>query len=134
MKKFVAEKIYELVIVFHPRCDQESILNEQLDNLKKTLGTTKGLIIKQDIWGKRHLSYEIRNEKYGYYVVLVIKGTTNTVSTVERSLQINENVLRYLTVEKDQYAPDFNAEILNEDSRSRRRRDDEDLDDDSVML
>ena len=59
----------------------------------------KELIEKVDeTWGKRKLAYAIDYKTEGWYVLVNFKAPVELPRELERNLQINENVLRYLVI------------------------------------
>ena len=59
------------------------------------------LICKED-WGKRKLAYVIQRESRGHYLYMVYTGRSGVVQEMERTLRIQEYLLRYLTVKLEQ--------------------------------
>ena len=51
-----------------------------------------------ETWGKRRLAYAIDYKTEGWYVLVTFKAPVELPRELERNLQINENVLRYLVV------------------------------------
>ena len=51
-----------------------------------------------ETWGKRRLAYAIDYKTEGWYVLVTFKAPVELPRELERNLQINENVLRYLIV------------------------------------
>jgi small subunit ribosomal protein S6 len=53
-------------------------------------------------WGRRELAYEIRFEKYGYYVILTLELEAGSIALNEftRLMNIRPTVLRHLVVRK----------------------------------
>ena len=49
-------------------------------------------------WGKRRLAYAIQYKTEGYYVLMYIKAPAELPRELERNMQINDSILRYLTV------------------------------------
>ena len=59
----------------------------------------KELIEKVDeTWGKRRLAYAIDYKTEGWYVLVNFQASPELPRELERNLQINENILRYLVV------------------------------------
>jgi small subunit ribosomal protein S6 len=56
------------------------------------------LLVKEDVWGKKKLAFEIKKHSKGVFVLLVYLAEPEVVSEVERNLKINSEVIRYLTV------------------------------------
>jgi small subunit ribosomal protein S6 len=54
---------------------------------------------KVDRWGKRRLAYQIRKQRDGYYVMInaLIPAEFNT--ELERNLQIQESVMRFMIIQ-----------------------------------
>lgn len=85
---------YELVVVLHP--DLEIDLEKPLAKLRKLIADSKGEIVKEDNWGKRKLAYAINKEDFGIYVYLEVKLPAETVKKLQSTLNITDEVLRYL--------------------------------------
>jgi len=104
---------YELVVIFDPGLS-DSDVEQELGKIAQLAISYSGKIDRRDIWGRRQLAYPMRKRRSGIYVVLVVIGDTAMVADLRRQLKINDNVLRVLIVEKDQYAPDFRPELREE--------------------
>ena len=100
------EKRYETVIIFDSNLSEADIAT-QLERIEAIIQSHSGAIYKKDIWGRRELAYKIAKRDYGMYVVLVFSGDNSVVVDLRRQLKINEAVIRFLIVDKDDYAPDF---------------------------
>lgn len=55
---------------------------------------------KVDVWGRRKLAYPIRKQAEGFYVLYHASMDPERVREIERSMQYNEDILRYLIVRK----------------------------------
>ena len=60
-------------------------------------------IEKVENWGIKSLTYRIKKNRKGHYVLLNINAPAKAVVELERQLKINEDVLRYLTVRVDEH-------------------------------
>ncbi len=49
-------------------------------------------------WGKRRLAYPINDLNEGYYVVVTFKSQSGFITELERLLNINEMILRSMTI------------------------------------
>ena len=49
-------------------------------------------------WGKRRLAYEIHKRRDGIYTHVLWQGPGPVVKEIERRLQLNEQMMRVLTV------------------------------------
>ncbi len=57
-----------------------------------------GMLIKEDVWGKRKLAFEVKKYQKGIYVQLVFLAKPDSINELERNLKINAEVIRFLTV------------------------------------
>ena len=95
-------KKYELVFIADPRLSEEDVV-ALTDEYKGMLTAGGGTISKQESWGKKRLAYPIRKLSEGYYVLYSVElESGNPFPEVERRMQQNDNVLRYLTVRLDE--------------------------------
>jgi len=64
----------------------------------------KGILVKVEKWGKRKLAYEIKKHLRGYYILLDFAGQTDVVNEMERNFKIDDKILKYMTIKKDDVA------------------------------
>ena len=57
-----------------------------------------GKIVKLEEWGLRNLSHEINNNNKGFYFHIKFEGNGQTVDELEKAENIDEKLLRYLSV------------------------------------
>ena len=91
---------YELTVLIHP--DLESDLEKPLKKLRELIKTTGGKITKEDIWGKKKLAYPIRKENFAVYVGLDVELPPEAPLKISNSLNITDEILRYLLVKIDE--------------------------------
>src|SRR5690242_21088332 len=85
--------------VFIARQDVSSAQVETLtDTLANLVTEHGGKVTKREYWGLRNLSYRIKKNRKGHYVLLNLDAPPAAVNELERNMRINEDVLRYLTV------------------------------------
>ena len=88
--------------VFIARQDISNAQVEALaDGFAQVIQDHGGQVSKREYWGLRNLSYRIKKNRKGHYVMLNIEAGGPAVSEMERTMRINEDVLRYLTVRVD---------------------------------
>jgi small subunit ribosomal protein S6 len=90
-------KLYELTIIFNPTLD-ESAIQSEIEKIEKQISGSGGQIEKIDRWGTKRMTYKIRGHHQGLYVFFLFKAKPGLSSEIERSLRLNENVLRFLTI------------------------------------
>ncbi|MDR2581595.1 MAG: 30S ribosomal protein S6 [Fibromonadaceae bacterium] len=88
---------YETMVVIDAMISDEAIDAEML-SVERKIAAHSGEIKRCDKWGKRKLAYPIRKQTYGFYVIFYYKANSDIVSDLERSFNINSNILRFLTL------------------------------------
>jgi small subunit ribosomal protein S6 len=85
--------------VFIARQDISTAQVEALtDQFAGTIGEQGGQVLKREYWGLRNISYRIKKNRKGHYVLFNLDAPSAAISELERLMRINEDVLRYLTV------------------------------------
>ena len=91
---------YEVLYIIDPAQGEEGIA--ALVEKFKALVEANGTLTSIDEWGKRRLAYPINDKPEGYYVLVTLKAPAELPREIERNLQINENVLRYLFIKLEE--------------------------------
>jgi small subunit ribosomal protein S6 len=88
---------FETVIVIRTDITEDSIeaFHAKVFDTLKRLG---GHEVKFEVWGKRKLAYEIKKNMKGIYIYYLYLAPPAAIDELERSLRLNELVLRFLTV------------------------------------
>jgi small subunit ribosomal protein S6 len=68
------------------------------DGFAQVIQEHGGKVEGREYWGLRNISYRIKKNRKGHYVLLNLEANGPAVSEMERTMRINEDVLRYLTV------------------------------------
>ena len=78
---------------------EETARKELIEKVSALITNNGGEIEKVDeTWGKRRLAYAIDYKTEGWYVLVTFKAPVELPRELERNLQINESVLRYLVI------------------------------------
>ena len=89
---------YEMIYIIDTGLE-ETARKELIEKVSALIEANGGEIEKVDeTWGKRRLAYAIDYKTEGWYVLVTFKAPVELPRELERNLQINENVLRYLVV------------------------------------
>ena len=75
--------------------DQKKKLVDKFQNI---INKNSGKIVKTEEWGLRNLAHEIKNNRKGFYFHIKFEGIGKTIKELERAENIDEMLLRYLTV------------------------------------
>ena len=86
---------YELMLVLKPDAPDERAA-AVIDRTTRYVVASGGQIIKVAPWGRRRLAYPIDRYRDGSYHIVVFESPAEAIAELERSLQITEDVLRYL--------------------------------------
>ena len=111
-------KEYELTVLIHP--DLEADIDTPLKKVREIIKSAGGEIVSEDNWGKKKLAYRIRKEDFAVYVYCDVKLPADAPLKISNTLNITDEVLRYLLVSVDEKG----RALLAEDKK-RERRDDE---------
>jgi small subunit ribosomal protein S6 len=123
---------YEIAVLYHP--DLEVDLSKAEEKVSKIITDNGGKITATDNWGKRKLAYTIKKQEHAVYVFYTVDMPGEGVKKVEATLNITDEVIRYLIVRPDLKAI-AKAEATKADKakkaaeRGDRADDDEDDDD-----
>jgi small subunit ribosomal protein S6 len=118
---------YEIVYIFDSVLTEEQI-NERLDRYHQHVTDGGGEVAAVDHWGKRQLAYPINKKTSGYYVVVQFTGEASSLPELERTLKLDDDLVRYLIVlsEGEPTAP------MSIATREPSEHDDDDDDDDDL--
>ena len=109
--------------VFIARQDITSAQVEALtDQLVAVLKERGGDVKKREYWGLRNLSFRIKKNRKAHYVLLNIEAPPPALHEMERTMRINEDVLRFLTVKVDALEDGPSAMLQKRDERGDRDR------------
>src|SRR5437868_15448850 len=88
--------------VFIARQDVPATQVETLTNQFAELVTAQGgTVSKKEYWGLRSLAFRIKKNRKGHYTLLNIDAPSAAVKELERTMSINEDIIRFLTVRVD---------------------------------
>ncbi len=90
---------YEIAVLYHP--DLEVDLTKAEDRVKKILTDNGGKIVRTDNWGKRKLAYAISRNEHAIYVFYTVELAGEVVRKVEDTLNITDEVIRFLITKPD---------------------------------
>ena len=91
---------YELVIIVTPEFD-ETATADIVDKVKSWITDTGGSIESFEEWGRQKLAYLIRKHKEGQYFLFNIKVEPSAVATLEHNFRLQESIIRFLIINRD---------------------------------
>ena len=90
---------YEVAVLYHP--DLEVDLTKAEEKVTKIFTDNGGKIVSTDNWGKRRLAYTIKQQDFAVYVFYTVDLPGEGVKKIESTLNITDEVLRYLITKPD---------------------------------
>jgi small subunit ribosomal protein S6 len=123
---------YEIAVVYHP--DLEAHLSKAEERVQKIIADNGGKVTANDNWGKRKLAYAIKGNEHGVYVFYIVELPGEAVQKVENTLNITDEVIRFLITKVDHKAiakaEKAKAEKAEQAAKRGERGEDEDKDSD----
>jgi small subunit ribosomal protein S6 len=102
---------YEIAVLFDPQLEID--LSKPTAKIEKIFTENKGKVVKTDNWGKKKLAYPIKNQDHAVYVFYTLELPAGNVAKVESTLNITDEVIRYLITR-----PDLKAIAKAEDAKA----------------
>jgi small subunit ribosomal protein S6 len=97
------------------------------ENASQIIGDNGGKVVKTESWGLRSLAYRIAKNRKAHYVMLDLDAPAPAVAELERQSNINEDVIRFLTIKVDEHEKGPSAMLRRSDKdRERGPRGDRD--------
>ena len=113
--------------VFIARQDISGAQVDQLaDGFTQLIAEQGGEVKKREYWGLRNLTYRMNKNRKGHYVLFNIEAPAPAIAELERTMRINEDVLRYLTLRVDKFDEGPSPIMQSRGSREDRPRRDRD--------
>ena len=98
---------YEMLTVFNPQLAEED-LNGAVDQVAGYVAGAGGEVaevLRDNPWGRRRLAYPLRlngqDIRDGFYVLYNFSVNAARIDDLERSLKLNDRVLRHMIVKTD---------------------------------
>ena len=112
------------------------VLNDQkteqtVDEVSDYIASNGGDVSEVDQWGSERLAYRIDGKRSGYYVRTYFEAPGELVPKVERRLQRNDDILRYITLRMDSKMRRQRRQRLEREDREAAEAAAEEADDES---
>jgi small subunit ribosomal protein S6 len=91
---------YEIGFILNPEVSEEQT-RAILERIEQIVARYDGQVMKVNQWGRRRLAYPIEHHRDGFYVFIDTILTPETVSELDRTLKVSEEVLRHLIKKRD---------------------------------
>jgi len=114
---------YETTVIIQPEISDEAVetFTKRLDEIIERGG---GIRLMFDDQGRRRMAYEIENFQKGRYLMVHFLDEGSLIPTLERTLRLDDSVIRFLTVQVEEEVEDVEARKAEaaEDARIREQR------------
>lgn len=90
-------RLYETIFIIQPELSEEDA-EEHIKRVENLITRLGGEILKAERWGKKRLAYEINKQRYGYYVLLRLRGDSAIIPELERHYRLTEGIMRSMVI------------------------------------
>ncbi len=122
-------KVSNMALYEHVFLARQDLAQAQVDALAATateiIEGNGGKVLKTETWGLRSLAYKIAKNRKAHYVMLEFSSAGTVVAELERQTQINEDVIRYMTIKIDAHESGPSVMMRKAERKQRRDRDDD---------
>ena len=91
---------YELGFILNPEVNEEQT-GAVLTRISQVVAGHDGQIVRVNQWGRRRMAYPIEHHRDGYYVFIDMILTPETITELDRTLKVSEDVLRHMVIRRD---------------------------------
>ncbi|MBU0474268.1 MAG: 30S ribosomal protein S6 [Bacteroidetes bacterium] len=91
---------YESVVILNATLEDQQI-DAILTSIEEQMSANGVEMIDIDKWGRKRLAYPIQKGKSGYYVIYHFTSPREYITKFERTLRLDENVIRFLTIKME---------------------------------
>ena len=98
-----ARKSYETTYIVNASLE-DSQIEAAVTHVAEVIERNGGAITATNRWGRKRLAYPIEKKNNGYYVNIEFNGPGQLIAQLERAYLLDENILRFLTIQLDKYA------------------------------
>jgi small subunit ribosomal protein S6 len=94
------------------------------DEMEKIITDNGGSVARREYWGLRSLTYRMKKNRKGHYVMFNLDAPSDAVQEMERNLRLHEDVLRHMTIRLDELRADPSPMAHGKTDRDRADRGD----------
>jgi small subunit ribosomal protein S6 len=98
-----AKHSYETTCIINSSLE-DSQIEAAISHVAEVIERNGGAITATNRWGRKRMAYPIEKKNNGYYVNMEFTGPGQLIAQLERSYILDENILRFLTIQLDKHA------------------------------
>ncbi|MGH2444048.1 MAG: 30S ribosomal protein S6, partial [Chloroflexota bacterium] len=91
---------YELGIILNPEVGDDQT-RAIVERVTQTIAAGDGQVVRVNAWGRRRLAYPIERHRDGLFFFFDLILNPEATSELERSIRVNEDILRHLLKVRD---------------------------------
>lgn len=97
---------YEVTVILKTNISEEdhAQLIERIEAWLVPDEEARATLLKPKHWGARKMAYPIQKHLEGYYAFYEVQLATGVIDDIERNMQYNESILRYMFIRKEDSA------------------------------
>jgi small subunit ribosomal protein S6 len=112
-----SQHIYETTFIVNASVDDAQV-EAAIARVQDVITKNGGSIIALNKWGRKRLAYPIHKKTTGFYCHIEFEAEGSVIALLERSYQLDELILRFLTVHLSKNALKARAKALREASEA----------------
>lgn len=89
--------IYENIVILDASLGDEEI-ETATGKIKDLITNSGGELLKVDIWGRKKLTYEIKRQKKGFYMLLLFRAPSPLIKKLEEYYKVFDPVLKNMII------------------------------------
>lgn len=113
MSKEEKKNLYEGMYILSAQLSDEA-RGRALQNLKNLVTEFGGEIKHVIEMGRRRLEYDVNGHREGYYFLMYFDVVPSAITTLWREYQLNEDLVRFMTLRTDKVLEEINFKSLVE--------------------
>lgn len=98
-----SKHLYETTYIVNASLEDTQIETART-HIEEIITRNGGEIKAVNKWGRKRLAYTIEKKNNGFYINTEFEGPGSIVSLLERAYTLDENILRFLTIQLDKKA------------------------------
>lgn len=108
--------LYESTFIARQDMSQQDV-SKLADSLSDIISQGGGKVVKKEYWGLKNFAYRIEKQRKGHYTMLCLDTPADALHEMERSIRINEDILRVLTIKVDEHEEGPSAQMQQSKGR-----------------
>ena len=104
-----AKRLYETTVILNANLEDTQI-ESSIARIQEIITKNNGEVNAINRWGRKRMTYPINKKNNGFYVHIEFTAEAAVCRPLDQSYQLDEQVLRYLTIKLDKRA--LKARIL----------------------